>query len=479
MVFRTIILCLCISGSAIVDLCAAEQQKKNVLMIVSDDLNTDLGCYGHPLVKSPHIDRLAQRGVRFERAYCQYPLCNPSRSSFMTSLYPDQTGVLSNADDFRMKQPNVVTLGQLFQKAGYFVARVGKIYHYGVPNQIGTDGADDRHSWQLVVNPRGIDRESHDKIHSLVPSEFGGTLSWLNVPSKDEEHTDGVGATEAIRLLEEHQPAKTGRPFFLAVGFYRPHTPYVAPSHHFDKYSLDAIHPVMQRPGDRDDIPPPALFDKPKQRELTVDQRKEIIQAYYASISLMDAQVGRVLDALDRLKLADNTIVLFFSDHGYQLGEHDLWQKSTLFERSVRVPLIIANPEGKNAGQASASLTEMVDIYPTIAELASVDKPSHVMGQSLVPVLNDTKQSLHEEAFSVTVSRSQSLGKRGSAAKGYSIRTPRYRYTMWDEGESGEELYDYEKDPEEFTNLARDPAQRELLEKMKALMQKKLERSTK
>ena len=204
---------------------AAEPQKKNVLMIVSDDLNTDLGCYGHALVKSPHIDRLAQRGVRFERAYCQYPLCNPSRSSFMTSLYPDQTGVLSNADDFRAKQPDVVTLGQLFQKSGYFVARVGKIYHYGVPLQIGTDGADDKHSWQLVVNPRGIDRESHDKIHSLVPGEFGGTLSWLNIPSKDEEHTDGIGATESIRLLEQHQPAKSGRPFFLAVGFYRPHTP--------------------------------------------------------------------------------------------------------------------------------------------------------------------------------------------------------------------------------------------------------------
>jgi iduronate 2-sulfatase len=458
---------------------AADPPKKNVLMIVSDDLNTDLGCFGHAVVKSPHIDRLAKRGVRFERAYCQYPLCNPSRSSFMTSLYPDQTGVLNNGGDFRAKNPDVVTLGQLFQKAGYFVARVGKIYHYGVPNQIGTDGADDKHSWQLVVNPRGLDRESHDKIHSLVPNEFGGTLSWLNIPSKDEEHTDGIGATEAIRLLEEHQPTKTGQPFFLAVGFYRPHTPYVAPSHYFDKYPLDAIHPVTEKKGDRDDIPAPALFDKPKQRELSIEQRKEIIQAYFASISLMDAQVGRLLDALERLKLADNTIVVFFSDHGYQLGEHDQWQKSTLFERSVRVPLIIANPGGENAGQVSSSLAELVDVYPTLADLCGLQTPAHIMGQSLVPVLHDTHQSLREAALSVTVSRSQSLGKRGTAAKGYSIRTNRHRYTAWNNGEDGEEIYDYEADPSEYTNLARDPQQRELLEKMRDLLKKQTSRATK
>ena len=475
---KMIMACLAVGCGLTSHVCSAEPQKRNVLMIVSDDLNTDLGCYGHPLVKSPNIDRLAQRGIRFDRAYCQYPLCNPSRSSFMTSLYPDQTGVLSNGNDFRVKQPDVVTLGQLFQQAGYFVARVGKIYHYGVPLQIGTDGADDKHSWQLVVNPRGIDRESHDKIHTLVPGEFGGTLSWLNVPSRDEEHTDGIGATEAIRLLEEHQPAKTGRPFFLAVGFYRPHTPYVAPSHHFDKYAIEAIQPSLEKPGDRSDIPAPALFDKPQQRELSVGQRKQIIQAYFASISFMDAQVGRLLAALDRLDLTDNTVIVFMSDHGYQLGEHGLWQKSTLFERSVRVPLIVANPRNKNAGQATSALTELVDVYPTLAQLCGLQNPPHVRGQSLVPVLDDVGQSMREAALSVTMSRSRPGGKGDNRIKGYSIRTARYRYTAWNNAEAGEELYDYETDPDEFTNLARDPQQRELLERMQALLQTSLSRAT-
>src|SRR5690606_33914447 len=209
---------------------AAKPGAMNVLLIVSDDLNNDLGCYGHPLVHSPNIDRLAKRGVRFDRAYCQNPLCNPSRVSFLTGLYSDQTRAITNTIRFREHLPDVVTLPQMFRNNGYYVARVGKLFHYGVPSQIGTDGYDDPPGWEEVVNPRGIDRESHDRIHSLIPGRFGDTLSWLAIDGDDEEHTDGMVATRAIELLEKQHPKKTGRPFFLGVGFFRPHTPFVAPT---------------------------------------------------------------------------------------------------------------------------------------------------------------------------------------------------------------------------------------------------------
>lgn len=452
---------------------AEEPERPNVLFIVSDDLNADLGCYGHPNVRTPNIDALAQRGVLFERAYCQYPVCNPSRSSFMTGCYPDQTGVLSNADNFRKQLPDVVTMPQWFTKHGYYVARVGKIYHYGVPNQIGTDGEDDPQSWQQVINPRGIDREVHDKIHTLQPGQFGGTLSWLSIDSEDEEHTDGKGATAAIELLEEHHPKKTGKPFFLAVGFYRPHTPYVAPTHYFNLYPRDQIKPVLLQPGDRDDIPAAALHDRPHQLELTVPQRQEIIQAYRAATSLMDAQVGRLLKALDFFGLSQNTIVVFMSDHGYHLGHHGLWQKSDLFEGSARVPLIIADPRGKNKGAKTQAITELVDVYPTLAQLCGLAVPDHVSGESLTPVLENPSASGKAAALTVTVSRgargNREMRQRGRVL-GYSIRTPRYRYTEWKDGELGVELYDYKEDPLEYTNLAASPAHQTIVEEMKRLL---------
>jgi iduronate 2-sulfatase len=447
-----------------------KKNKPNVLFIVSDDLNTDLSCYGHGLVQSPNIDRIADRGVRFQRAYCQYPVCNPSRSSFMTGLYPDQTGVLSNGGDFRKKHPDLVTLPQMFQKAGYHVARVGKIYHYGVPTQIGTPGEDDAASWHETVNPKGIDKEVEDQIHSLVPGSFGGTLSWLKVPSTDAQHTDGVGATEAIRLLEKNHPSKTGKPFFLAMGFYRPHTPYVAPPHYFDLYPQDKIVPVMEKPGDRDDIPPAALNDRKFQRELTVERRKEIIQAYYASVTLMDAQVGRLLDELDRLKLRDDTIIVFLSDHGYHLGAHGLWQKSDLFEGSTHVPLIIADPRKKTAGRSAQSPAELVDLYPTLAELCGLKAPGHVQGISLAAALSNPDKATRRHALSVTVSRAYQTNKelpRKEQIMGYTLRTDRHRYTEWNAGDFGAELYDYQTDPEEFTNLALSAEHERLVKQMR------------
>jgi len=453
----------------------AQDERPNVLLILADDLNADIGAYGHPLVVTPHMDRLAERGVRFLKAYSQYPVCNPSRSSFLTGLYPEQTGVLSNADRFRERLPGTPTLPQWFRRQGYFVARVGKVFHYGVPGQIGTNGEDDPDSWDEVVNPIGIDKEVEDRIHSLEPGRFGGTLSWLRLDSADEDHTDGIGATRAIGLLEEHHPGRTGQPFFLAVGFYRPHTPFVAPARHFDRYPRAAIQPVGMREGDRDDIPLAALADRPHQLELTDAQRREIIQAYYASISHVDAQVGRLLDALARLKLDGRTIVVLSSDHGYHLGAHGLWQKGDLFEGSARVPLIVARPSETSAGRSAEAVVELTDLYPTLTDLCGLPAPGHLVGTSLRPVLDDPRASVRETALTVARSRAGWVHEdmRGLDILGRSIRTPRYRYTEWDGGRHGVELYDYEADPDEYTNLAGRPDAAEVEQELRGLLRER------
>jgi len=455
---RISILVLAVACSILLSSAGLSQQtkaKRNVLLIMTDDCNVDLGCYGHRLVKTPNIDKLAASGTRFEKAYCQYPVCNPSRASMMTGLFPDQTGALTNAINFRDHVPDVTTMPQMFRNQGYWAGRVGKIYHYNVPMHIGESSLDDPASWDTVVNPRGIDREVHDQINTLQKGKFGGTLSWLNLKSKPEEHTDGVGATEAIKLLEQRHPNKTGQPFFLAVGFYRPHTPYVAPSEFFEMYSTDHIDPVMEKEGDRDDIPLAAQMDRPKQRDLTIEQRKEIIQAYYASISLMDDQVGRVVDAVDRLGLRENTTIVFVSDHGYHLGAHGLWQKGDLFEGSCHVPMIISDPVFP-AGQSTSSLAGLIDIYPTLGEIAGMDIPKHVRGKSLVPILKDVEATVNNEVLGVAMSRARWTHKdfTKQKVKGYTIRTSQYRYTQWGGGEFGHELYDYAADPEEYSNLA-------------------------
>jgi iduronate 2-sulfatase len=442
-------------------------RKLNVLYIVADDLNNSLGCYGYPQVKSPRIDELARRGVRFERAYCQFPLCNPSRSSFLTGLRPDQTGVQDNAFVFRKKIPDVVTLPQLFQKNGYFVARVGKLYHYGVPNQIGTDGLDDPPSWQKVINPKGRDKDDEDKIFSIDGKKsFGGTLSWLSADGTDEEQTDGKIAEAAIGLLEQNKD----KPFFLAVGFFRPHTPYVAPHKYFDKYPPADV-PLAKMPADdRKDIPDPALPVKNPNYGLDEKTQREAVQAYFAAITFMDQQVGKVLDALDRLKLRDNTIVVFHSDHGYHLGEHGLWQKQSLFEESARVPLIVSVPGMKTAGQASPRVAELVDVYPTLAGLCGLKGPENLAGKSLEPLLTKPDAAWDKVAVTQVQRGGGQPGKAKTtpaAFKGYSVRNERYRYTQWDDGKRGAELYDHEKDLQEITNLADKPEMAEVVKELK------------
>lgn len=271
----------------------AESRKPNVVFIVADDLNVFLGTYGDRLARTPHIDRLAARGMRFDRAYCTFPLCGPSRNSFLTGLYPNSTGILENAQIFRQTIPRQVSMPQAFRQAGYFAARLGKLYHYNVPNSIGTDGHDDPASWELEMNPAGVDRtEEHPKIFSLVPGQFGGTLSWYASPKSDEYHTDGLLAADAEWVLERCARHRD-RPFFLAIGFFRPHTPFVAPREpYFGWYDEDRMPVATGIEADQADIPPAALATRNKQQDaMTEELRRKCIQAYYASISFMDAQL--------------------------------------------------------------------------------------------------------------------------------------------------------------------------------------------
>ena len=427
----------------------AQDVRPNVLFMISDDLNNSIGCYGHPLVETPNIDRIAARGIRFERSYCQFPLCGPSRNSMLTGLYPNSTGIHKNSIIFRQTIPKHQSLSHAFRLDGYFAARIGKLYHYNVPKSVGTNGHDDPGSWELELNPAGCDRMIEEpNIFSLRKNSFGGTLSWYASPRDDAEHTDGMLAENARWVLERCARQKD-RPFFLAVGFYRPHTPYVAPKKYFDSYKLDQMPLVEGVEEDVKDIPAPGLGSHKKEHELLTDPlRREAIQAYYASTTFMDAQVGRVLDALEEFGLAENTIIVFTSDHGYHLGEHGLWQKQSLFEESARVPLIVSVP-GIEGGKVSPSPVGLIDLYPTLTELCEVPAPENIQGQSLVPIMKDTANFGRGYAISQVMRT-----VRKQTFYGYSIRTPRWRYTEWDGGKLGSELYDHESDPTEQTNLA-------------------------
>ncbi len=435
----------------------------NVLFIAVDDMSNALGCYGHPLVKSPHIDRLAARGTRFDRAYCQFPLCSPSRVSIMTGLRPSTTQVFDLQKDFRKTSlPDVVTLPQLFTKAGYFAARVGKIYHYGNPGQIGTPGLDDSASWSVAINPSGRDKDEEGKLTNYTPKRgLGSALAFLAADGTDEEQTDGKVAAETIKLIEQHKE----RPFFIAAGFYRPHCPYIAPKKYFDLYPLEKISLPNEPKEHLAAIPKTALGSTQPWPYFGVseEQARESIRAYYATISFVDTQVGKLLDALDRLKLTEKTIVIFWSDHGYHLGEHGLFMKQSNFEESARVPLIIAAPAQKMKGTASKRTAELVDLYPTLAELCGLTPPKNLQGDSLRPLLDDPAAAWSSPAYT-QVWR--------AAFPGYSVRTERWRYTEWDHGKQGVELYNHDSDPHEFRNLADDPKHAGALKEMKALLQK-------
>ena len=440
----------------------AEDQPLNVLFISVDDMNNDLGCYGNQQVLSPHIDRLAARGVAFERAYCQYAQCSQSRSSMLTGLRPDTIRIYDLHTHFRDTTPGVVTLPQLFRNNGYFAARAGKIYHYGNPGDIGTDGLDDKASWDLVVNPAGRDKAEEHLIENFTTKRgLGSSISVLAAEGTDEEQTDGLVATAIISLMEQHRD----EPFFLAAGFYRPHSPYVAPKKYFDHYPLDEIDMPEESELSQDGFPPIAFRSTHPWPWLGVTREEARLgkQGYYASISFVDAQVGRLLDALERLGLAEKTVVVFWSDHGYFVGEKGMWKKQSTFERVARAPLIISAP-GHTRGGLCPSPVEFLDIYPTLADVCSLEPPARLEGVSLRPLLEDPGTEWDRPAYTQT---------HRNGTRGYTVRTPRWRYTEWGpDGERGVELYDHKSDPHEETNLVNDPEHVAIIEELRPLLRK-------
>jgi uncharacterized sulfatase len=421
--------------------------KNNVLFIASDDLNNSLSCYGHPVVRTPNIDRIAKMGVRFDRAYCQFPLCSPSRTSMMTGLSPDTTTIYDLKRHFREQLPDVVTLGQLYRRNGYFTGRVGKIFHYGVPGQIGTAGLDDPPTWDTAINPNGVDHSKEEPLlTNYTPNRGLGSAVCFHASSAgDEQHTDGIVAAETIRLLEQQR----GGPFFIAAGFYRPHVPWIAPAKYFDQYPLDRIQLPTFDESELRMAPAIAYFTKPANWGMTELQRREAIRAYYASIAFLDVQVGKLLDTLDRLKLTQSTTIVFWSDHGYHLGQHGQWMKQSLFEGAARIPMLIGGAGVRSRNRSSGRTVEMLDIYPTLASLSGLSgRPPGLHGRSLTPLLDKPDAAWDKPAITQT---------RRPEGMGYSIRTSRHRYTIWADGAAGEELYDYNADPAETRNLAIDP----------------------
>jgi len=432
------------------------QARPNVLLIMADDLPARIGAYGRAEVKTPNIDRLAHGGVVFQHAYTQYPQCAQSRASMLTGRRPASTRVFDLETHFRKALPDAVTLPQLFKQNGYFTGRVGKIFHQGVPGDIGRSGPDDPASWDEAINPRGRDKEveRQGKLVWLTPgAHIGHAMTLLADEGTDGQQTDGMVADEAIRMLR----AKKDGPFFIAAGFYRPHVPSVAPKAYFDLYPLEKIRLEPDTPQELANLPQASLRVLPANFSMSPDEQRQMMQAFYATTSFMDAQVGRVLDELKVLGLADNTIVIFMSDHGYLLGEHGEWGKYVLWEEAVRAPLIIRAPGQARAGVVVKPPVELLDIYPTVAELAGLSAPAELEGRSLADVMKAPRTRWDRPAYSQV---------RG----GRTVRRGKWRYTEWEGGRLGASLFDLEADPKERRNLVDDPAQARTVAALKALL---------
>ena len=431
-------------------LLSAAQRRTNVLFVVSDDLNNALGCYGHSQVKTPNIDRLARRGVVFDRAYCQYPLCQPSRASFLSGLRPETTRVWTLETPTRQHVGDAVFLPEFFRKNGYFTAHAGKVYHTG-------EAYEDPRSWDVEVRESGKTPPASEILRAGKSNgPKGHTFEWDIVKTDDPSTPDGKVARQTVQWLEKE--SGEGRPFFLGAGFRRPHAPYAAPKRYFDLYPPQRVLLPDTSPSDFKRLLPAAVNHDPPDKPLTDTEVREYRAAYYASVSFMDAQVGVLLDAMDRLRLWDTTVAVFLGDNGYHLGEHGgLWHKNSLFEESARIPLIVAAPGRRGAGRHSPRLVELVDLYPTLAELCGLKAPDTIEGLSLVPLLDNPLLPWKLAACTM-----QGRGEeRTEAAKdikfiGKSIRTERWRYAEWDEGRKGFELYDHENDARELRNLADD-----------------------
>jgi iduronate 2-sulfatase len=424
----------------------------NVLLIMSDDLTTTaLSCYGNTVCQTPNIDRLAARGMLFTHAYCQGTYCGPSRASFMSGYYPHATGELGYRNP-RKRLGDRAMWPELFKNAGYYTARVSKIFHMGVPGDIerGSNGADDPRCWTERFNSPGPEWKAPGDGENLErnpdgkkPLVGGNNLNVVEAFGGDLVHSDGKTAEKACELIEKHKNDR----FWLGVGFVRPHVPFVAPASYFKPFKPYAkLKLPEQVPGDWEDIPKPGINYKNNQNmQLDLRRQKKALGGYYAAVRYMDAQVGKVLDALEHAGLAGKTIVIFTTDHGYHLDEHGFWEKVSLHEESAKVPLIISVP-GKKPGVCD-SLVELLDLFPTTASLCGFEVPKRLQGKDLSPLFDDPTREVREAVFDVAPMR-----------QGFLLRTRKWAYIQYGEDAAkGIELYDMETDPHQFTNLAGKP----------------------
>ena len=455
---------------AIILFSCTSKKDYNVLFIISDDLTaTAVSSYGNKVCKTPNIDKLASEGVRYTKAYCQYPVCGPSRASFMSGYYPHATttfGYVSGRENIGDERN---TWSQLFKENGYFTARVSKIFHMGISKDIvnGSDGQDDPASWNEKYNSKGPEWQTKGEAELVqgnpdgkIKRKHGNVMQIVKADGDDLIHSDGKTARKASELIRKHKNEK----FFLAVGLIRPHVPFIAPKSYFDPYPFAKIILPKKVEGDWDDIPKRGInYVTSVNGKMSIEQQQKAVAAYYASVSFMDEQVGKVLKTLKEEGLEDNTIVIFTSDHGFHLGEHDFWMKVSLHEESARVPLIIKVPGKKPA--VCNSFVELIDMYPTVAELAGLNYSEHIQGKSLVKTLDNPKQEVRDMAFSVS-----------QGGRTFLLRTVKWAYIQYDEdAKSGIELFNMESDPKQYTNLAYNPEYSEIVDEFQQKLKDKLE----
>jgi iduronate 2-sulfatase len=453
---------------ALISLSAFGVERPNVLFIISDDLTaTALSCYGNTVCKTPNIDRLASQGTRFTKAYCQGTYCGPSRASFMSGYYPHAIKMLG----YGSPRPAIgerATWAQHFKNNGYHTARVSKIFHMGVPGGIekGTDGADDPASWTERFNSAGPEWKAPGDGETLEnnadgrkPGPVGGnTFVVVEADGNDLVHSDGKTAAKAVELIKQNRD----KPFFLGVGFVRPHVPFVAPRKDYTDflpYSRMQLPPKLK--DDWADIPKAGInYKTSKNMKMDLRRQKKAVGGYYASVAFMDRMVGQVLNGLKEAGLEDNTIVIFTSDHGYHLGEHDFWAKVSLHDESAAVPLIIRMPGKKPA--VCHSLVELLDLYPTLSNLCGLEVPKHLQGKDISKMMTDPAKEVRSAAFSVN-------------GKGFLLREQDWAYIAYGKnGQGDEELFDMKQDPKQFTNLAKDPKHAQIIARFQKQMANKL-----
>lgn len=457
---------LLILSSLLRPFAVAEQRSPyNVLFIISDDLTaTALGCYGNSVCRTPNIDRLAAEGTLFSRAYCQATVCSPSRESMLSGYYPYAWKAAGKINIRKEFGPDCDSWPRYFRRNGYHTARVSKVFHMGVPTDIapGRDGDDDPASWDEAFNSPGPESKAPGTAETLQNNPDGrkqgaaggNRFVVVEADGDDAVHSDGKSAAQSVKLI--HRFKNQSKPFFLAVGFVRPHVPFVAPRKYYDSYDVDRIELPPKIPGDRDDIPNnPGNRRTSEQLQLSFSQQEKLIRGYYASVSYMDAMTGRVLRALEQSGQRDNTIVIFTSDHGYHLGEHDMWSKVSIHEESARVPLIISVP-GKSPSVCH-SLVELLDLYPTVSRLCGLRIPGNVQGKDICVMFDHPKRSVRDAIL--------------CSGKGRLYREE--RWALLDYGRNGE-LYDMKNDPQQYRNLFSDPAYASVVADLKQKLKARL-----